>query len=526
MSLPLAQYQPLERPRGIEALYDNPLPWLIALAGAHVAVRVSTSTSLQWDEAQQILWTQQLSWGYGAQPPLYTWLQWIVNQALGPTILSLSFLKHVLIALGFVFTWKAARELMGERAAFWSAASLFMLPIFAWYAVNDLTHTILVNTMLCGVWWMLFRIVRLEGKGCLLEFIGLGLFIGAGILGKYSFVLALAALLIAFLSVRGPRQALLNRGTWLWTVLISTLMVAPHVYWMFTHWTDATLETAHVLRMTARYGLGLQNVLVALLAVLGLWMILAFVTFRSSWWHRPDFPSGRAPETPGWPAAWLRAVFGRYLAAIAFALVLMVFVASVTNMRDRWLAPFLACVPLMAFALRPGLNENPRGKSFTFISIGLALLMLIASGAQPWFSYIDGKPHPFNYPANRLVQVLRDSGYDGQGYIIASDHLLAGILRMNFPSAHAEVCFDRLVQVDQCVSSNVQKAELSGKGWLIITRDEAHEPQWWTQALALIAHSDQLPRGSLRVPYERMRPGSPLANYDFIWQPAQAKRLP
>ena len=53
----------------------HPLLWLLALCLAHVVARVTLSPALKWDEAEQILWTQQLAWGYGAQPPLYTWLQ-------------------------------------------------------------------------------------------------------------------------------------------------------------------------------------------------------------------------------------------------------------------------------------------------------------------------------------------------------------------------------------------------------------------------------------------------------------------
>lgn len=53
----------------------RPLLWLLGLCLAHVLVRVAISPALKWDEAEQMLWSQQLALGYGAQPPLYTWLQ-------------------------------------------------------------------------------------------------------------------------------------------------------------------------------------------------------------------------------------------------------------------------------------------------------------------------------------------------------------------------------------------------------------------------------------------------------------------
>ncbi len=92
----------------------HPLAWLLALALAHVLVRVAVSPALKWDEAEQMLWSQQLALGYGAQPPLYTWLQWGVNALVGPSVLALSLLKHALLALTYALMWLAAREFGGN----------------------------------------------------------------------------------------------------------------------------------------------------------------------------------------------------------------------------------------------------------------------------------------------------------------------------------------------------------------------------------------------------------------------------
>ena len=128
----------------------HPLAWLLALSLAHVAVRVAISPALKWDEAEQMLWSQQLRAGYGAQPPLYTWLQWAVNQVLGPSVLALSFLKHALLTLAYVFMYLAGRELLGPRGAWWASASMLLLPPLGWYSIRDQTHTILVTAMACA----------------------------------------------------------------------------------------------------------------------------------------------------------------------------------------------------------------------------------------------------------------------------------------------------------------------------------------------------------------------------------------
>jgi hypothetical protein len=166
------------------------------------------------------------------------------------------------------------------------------------------------------------------------------------------------------------------------------------------------------------------------------------------------------------------------------------------------------------------LDADRRGKVFTSVTLALILAVLIAIGAQPWFAYIDRKPHALNFPVLQLAQALRAAGYNGRDRIIASDHLLAGMLHMHFPAAPAEDCDGKTISVADCVTTNVQLAERAGLGWLIITPVDQNEPAWRRQALARIPDSDNLPRGNLRMPFRTVRPDQPLASYDLIWHPA------
>ena len=502
---------------GLAALYARPLPWLIALAAVHVAVRVAISPSLQWDEAQQVLWTQQLALGYGAQPPLYTWLQWGVNQLFGPGVLALALLKFPLIALTCVFLWLAARELLGPRAAWWAAASLWLMPPFGWDAVHDRTHTILATAMICAAWWLLLRIVRLAGKGCRREFIALGLVCGCGMLAKYNFALVLAAFAVALLPAREPRRALFGRGWW-WTVLIALLVFAPHGWWLLGHWHEATAGTIEKMQITPqRHWLaGLGDLLTTTLGVLFLWAIFALAAFGASWWRRP---AGQATATR---IPWLRPAFGRYLALMAVALLLMVFAANVTAFRNYWVLPLVAPVPLMAFALRPELEDDPRGARLTALTLAVIVLIPIAAAVRPWLALLDGKVQPVHYPALQLAQALREAGYDGRGRIIASDNLLAGMLRTRFPAAPAADCGPKQGDVAGCVAANVQQAERAGQGWLLISFDAKTEPDWWGWALAPLSANGAPPRASLRLAYRMTRPDHAPARYDFIWRPAPA----
>jgi 4-amino-4-deoxy-L-arabinose transferase-like glycosyltransferase len=53
-------------------------------------IRLLISPNLELDEAEQLLLTQQLSLGYGSQPPLYTWLLSGLFSLFGVSIFSLA----------------------------------------------------------------------------------------------------------------------------------------------------------------------------------------------------------------------------------------------------------------------------------------------------------------------------------------------------------------------------------------------------------------------------------------------------
>jgi hypothetical protein len=214
-------------------------------------------------------------------------------------------------------------------------------------------------------------------------------------------------------------------------------------------------------------------------------------------------------------------VFGCYLALIALALLGMALVVGVTTFKGRWVLPLLAPVPLMAFALRPGLDADRRGQWFTGLALALALLVLVAVGARSVLTYFDGNTDELNHPAARLGQALQSAGYDGRGRIIAADAVLAGMLRTRFHGASAAYCRAEQANVAECVARQVQIAGRAGQGWLLISRADAAPPGWLDQTLAHIPDGGRLPRKNLRIPFHLARSDHEPASYDFVWHFAQ-----
>ena len=337
--------------------WRSPLFWLLAWALASTASRVLLSQALMWDQAEQTVWSQQLAWGYGPQPPLYTWLQWAVNGVLGPTVLALALVKKTLMVLTFVFMFLAARQLMPAPAAWLAALGMWWLPGMGWQALRDLTHTVLLTCLVAATWWLLLRQLRRPSPG---GFAALGLALGLGVLSKYSYVLFAGAALVAALSLPQPRRALLSRGWWL-APLIAALLVAPHALWVLQHWQEASSSTLAKLR-PAYEATGWRGMLAGLgdlLTMLGLaalpWALMAWWAFGRRAWRTPA-PS--ADTTPPWAVPLLL----RYLGLIACGLLAMVVLGNVSNFDGRWIHPLVCMAPMAAFAWRPGLGDRPRGR--------------------------------------------------------------------------------------------------------------------------------------------------------------------
>jgi 4-amino-4-deoxy-L-arabinose transferase-like glycosyltransferase len=487
----------------------HPLAWLLALALAHVLVRVALSPALKWDEAEQMLWSQQLQLGYGAQPPLYTWLQWAVNQLLGPSVLALSLLKHALLALTYMLMWLAGRELLGERGAWWAAASMLLLPPLGWDSIRDQTHSILVTAMTCAAWWLLLRIVRRPRPR---DFAWLGLVCGLGLLAKYSYALVIGTMLLAALSVPESRRALLARGWW-WAPIVGLLVVLPHASWLAGHLQDATGATIDKMEIQPGDGLakGLIGWFNGLAGTLALFALLALWAFRAAWWRRPLTPA----------APWAHRVFMRYLALVLLALLGMVLFAGVTNFRGRWVLPLLCMVPLAAFAARPELQQHPRAARYTAAVVAVALLLLLAGALRPWIGGLRGQVDELNHPAAELGVALQQAGYDGRSPIIAADHMMAGMLRTRFPDARVDSCSSSEQDVASCVTDHVERARRAGHGWLLVSRTDRIEADWWDRAqTALPPFALQ----SIQLRFHMVRADTPPAHYRFAWQPATGVR--
>ena len=77
---------------------------IAAYFGLQVVLRLTLGSSLELDEAEQMVLGQRLQAGYTGQPPLYTWLQIGFFAIFGQGVLALALLKNLLLFLTYAGT--------------------------------------------------------------------------------------------------------------------------------------------------------------------------------------------------------------------------------------------------------------------------------------------------------------------------------------------------------------------------------------------------------------------------------------
>lgn len=458
-----------------------PLILLLVYFGAHVAARVLSSDALELDEAEQVLWTQHLAAGYGSQPPLYTWLQWLVFQIFGVSVLALSLMKNALLALTYGCTWLAARSLMPARPALLAAACMLLIPQIGWESQRDLTHSVLVTALAAASLLIVTRLLT-EGPRPSL-YLALGAAAGLGMLAKYSYAVFAAATLLALLASGSARPVW--RSPWIaLSALVALLVFLPHGLWLLDHWQMASSGTLDKLDAGEAAPLrGLGSLLGAAFATLGGLALILVLVFG-----RDTFRRVSGSQHCGF--------FLRYAAALALLMLALVFIGGATHFKGRWLQPLLFMAPLAFFCCRPHLAGSRRLPWLYAVLMLFAVLYLSLSATRPLLDGWRNRPDELNEPASRLAAALIAAGYDGRAPILTDIPVLGGVLRLHFPQA----------QVAIWKTGNARPALPDGPRLVISRGDRAEE----------LLERDSAGAGErLHLHYLHAHPGHPPVRYRY-----------
>jgi 4-amino-4-deoxy-L-arabinose transferase-like glycosyltransferase len=399
-----------------------------------IVIRVAVSPALELDEAEQLILTQYLDLGYGAQPPLYSWLLSALFSLFGIGIFSLALMKNLLLYCTYALTYRAARSLgHGVEASVVATLSLLFIPQIAWESQRDLTHSVLATTLTAATILCWLRLKRDQSAA---GYVLAGLCWGAGLLGKYNFGIFLVSLLAASWSIPEYRLLVLNSRMF-YAIGTMLAVVTPHVVWALNH-LPVLLSSSGKFKQATQGSYasallsGTGSLLLATLAfVAPLLLISAAVCYLN-----------RQQTGEGFRATLVRQLNSNLLLrCILFAQViclLMVLLFRVTSFKDRWMQPILFFLPVALLPFLEPVLTDRCARQFRYLAGAVAGLVLAGLACRPLVASYTGEITRFNFPYPELAAQL-GTEMESAELVLAQSTLLGGSLRLHYPRKQVAV---------------------------------------------------------------------------------------
>ena len=300
--------------------------WVLAICSFLAIIAISfMKSALELEDAEQGYYSQWWRWGYDDQPPLYTWLQKMVNYLFGVNKFSLSFLRGLVFASTILVGYEFFKQILKDKnKALFSVLLWVFVPVFIDWTFRRLSHTSLLSFSVLLTYWLFFLI---KEKQTLIRYILFGLAISIGLLTKYNFVLVLIPLFIFSCIQKDYRSLLLNFKI-LISVSIALLCIVPHFLWVLGYKTELT-ESIH-LKTAAKSGWPIISpILSYVMALLKMiWPLILFSVFLFyKGYYKPNVL--KIKKNPLLILFWIQ-----------LSILIIVFIAAdVQKVETRWLFP-------------------------------------------------------------------------------------------------------------------------------------------------------------------------------------------
>lgn len=408
---------------------------LIAYFSVHVFVRCAISPSLDYDESEQVFLSQCLSYGYNSQPPLYTWVQTGIFEIFGYSVFSLAAFKNLLLCGTYLMVFATVRKATDHVGlAVIAAIGLLTIPQIAWESHRDLSHTVAVTFTTALAF---YSVVSLAKDGRSRWYFLIGVAAALGMLSKYNFAIVIVAMIAAGLTIPSYRKCLLDWRMAI-AVAIASAMILPHAVWMSGHLelisskTLTTMTTNQSHHWLQDVGAGFRSFSVSTLSCCAL-TVATFVPFV---WRRKYATLTIDPTTDTNGQATMLLI-ERFLIGTAVVLCVLILSGNALEFKNRWLQPFVVMLPAylvlrvrsIAGADRCGMNR------ICAMAVVLMISILTATISRPLASRYREKYCWLNTPYKELASSIRGPSGKAPEIIVASDMIIAGNLRLQFPKS-------------------------------------------------------------------------------------------
>ena len=460
--------------------------WLFIYLLIHFGLRVFFTEALQLDDAEQLNHSQSFQLDYGNfQPPLYTWMLWLLWKFVDPSFAALYLFRYLIIGLSFWLWYRVSLLLFKDVSwQFVAATSWLLLFELGWKLHQGSTHTTLLTLALIG---SLHAMVLIVQRGEFRYFAYLAFMMAIGIMSKYSFAGFVVLTLISALLVPQMRERLLSLKM-LFSIVVALALSSPVIYSLFsaTQGIDQRLVTewggeasvSNLSHLDLAKDVLRANVAFLVPVVV---FVLGFVIKKTR------FTQDAFTQFFAW--------FFVFYVVLSVAYVVL---GLGSEMKQRWLHPFLIFTPFFLILLFQQTEQPKRGwhlyqSGLIIFTVLVLVIRVIQSFGSP---YLSEKAHRSSWPVLSALRSLpKEVKYSKQ--LCFTEHFAKEHFRLinNDADLKAGNCFksaDYLIEVgllsDLLESEGSQFCnELNGDKEILIDKGSASYRVRWAKCGVLNA---------------------------------------
>lgn len=206
------------------------------------------------DEAHYWEWSRRLDLSYYSKGPMIAYLIAFSTWIFGDNPFGVRVLAVVCSFLGSLFVYKIGRKLFDEKTGYISGILFQLIPLFSTFGI---IFTIDSPFILFWVISMYLFLLAIEGRK--IHWLLLGLFIGFGLLTKYTMAFFYLCIFVYLLKKDGGRITNFKNPMLYLCIVISLIVFSPVIIWNFQHdWVTLkhTAGQAHIyegLKVNLKY---------------------------------------------------------------------------------------------------------------------------------------------------------------------------------------------------------------------------------------------------------------------------------
>lgn len=415
------------------------LPGVLLLVAAyslvHIVARLFATGNLGEDDPLDNLLIQTFELGYSAsQPPLYDWLLWGLQQALGAGVHAFLVLKYSLLVAMAGFLFLITRRL--TNSPFWALLAVDAMALtyqIFWRFHEGFTHRVGAMVVAVATVWVLLQLLdRRRGR----DYVLFGVFAGLGLLTEPSYALLLLSLLTAALLQPAARTAILAPPMAL-AGLIALLIVSPYAAWLLADPQRLVAFQAALLPWPGDYRLGVSltaigTALSTPVLVLSPYIFILPLVF-------PGVMRVLWRQTPVRPLAHAVLDFRQLLLHVLLIQFALLVVGGLLQQRSHYavhslLPMFVVAIAWLTAKVQEAAPSPRRIWIFIAFSLVITVVALVGRLANMYVLEPVCKMCRWGTPYAELAQEIRAAGFD-RGTILTPDVELGGNLRRFFPEA-------------------------------------------------------------------------------------------